>query len=78
MHAMSIRSLASTCERCWLGETRLVRADPMLCRSCRSSQHSLLQVRETLMTSAELRLPQSMLRHEKRARVEQIINELVR
>ena len=29
------------------------------------------------MTSAQLRLPQSMPRHEKQARVEQIINELV-
>ena len=30
------------------------------------------------MTSAQLRLPQSMPLHEKQARVEQIINELVR
>ena len=38
---------------------------------------SCLQVREALMTSAQLRLPQSMPVAEKRARVDQIITELV-
>ena len=36
-----------------------------------------MQVREALMTSAQLRLPQSMPLSEKQARVDQIIIELV-
>ena len=45
---------------------------------CRAAVPCLgdVQVREALMTSAELRLPQSMSRACKQARVEEVLNEL--
>lgn len=46
-------------------------------RHCEASLPCILQVREALTTSAQLRLPQSMPQSQKQARVDQIITELV-